>query len=141
MNTESKGDLPLRKPTDKKGASKPEKVVEAIPGWLQALLAKHKEAPGPLIGLESPEALPEEDEFVMTDSTGPVSAEEEEADVLSALLEQMADEGPPVGQRSASSVEWGAYAPPESDESSPGNELDDLLANLGSDPYQQAPEW
>ena len=60
MNTEGKRNLPLRKPTDQKGEARPENVVETIPGWLQALSAKHKETPGPLIGLEPSEGLLEE---------------------------------------------------------------------------------
>ena len=107
-------------------------VSEQVPAWLTALLKKHGESVGPLIGLQDAEdsfleeigPLPEPGKFP---SSQPFS---EDSAHLTDLLEQMAIDGPPQGEHSATSVEWGAGAAAQ-EESPP---VDDFLASMSADP-------
>lgn len=113
-------------------AAPSENVVEQVPPWLKQLLTKYGEREGRLVGLGEGYS-PAETVF---------EAEEVDSTGLSALLDQMAEEGPSQASltRSSTSVEWGGYqtkAEPESPA------IDDLLSNLGTKPaaYNQAPDW
>ncbi|MCB0223773.1 MAG: hypothetical protein KDI02_08790, partial [Anaerolineae bacterium] len=131
MSLEKKDNSPQRKPIKKlsklgsrKPADAPKRVIEQVPDWLLQLLGKHGEAPGPLIGLEEP-----------TFARDPSQADDldEEAAQISALLEQMEEEGLPqdVGQRASTSVEWGPYD--EDKTEIPPGPIDDLLDSLSDD--------
>src|SRR5690606_13450122 len=63
--------------------AKPKTVAEQIPNWLKLLLTKYGEQPGPIIGLEM-------DPLPGIDDVEPV-----DPGMLSNLLEQMAEDGPP----------------------------------------------
>ncbi len=120
---------PLPKRSRKPGGTQP--IAERVPVWLTELLAKHKEYPAPLIGLEPAEpAEKARMPRVVVEPTG------HETDV-SALLAQLAEEGapPPAGDRLASSVEWGAYAETAGPEP-PASSLDDFLADLEVTPTE-----
>jgi hypothetical protein len=107
-------------------------ISEQVPAWLNALLRKHGETVGPLVGLQDVEdsfldeigPLPEPDSFL------PPQPLTEETTQLSDLLEQMAVEGPPQGERSATSVEWGAA--PAALEEPPA--IDDFLTSMSVGP-------
>ncbi|RMF04937.1 MAG: hypothetical protein D6768_02050, partial [Chloroflexi bacterium] len=139
---DKKSDKPIKKlnklsPKKKTG---PLNVVEQVPDWLRMLLGKYGEAQGQLVGLqetdepfqpELEEPLPPPTPF--TDVDDPDSAE------LSALLQQMAEEGAPEGARAhgPTSVEWGPAAeaaPPVEAELPATDELDD--AN-----FDEIPDW
>ncbi|MCK6625788.1 MAG: hypothetical protein L6R45_11510 [Anaerolineae bacterium] len=102
-------------------------LVEQVPPWLKRLLTKYGEREGPLVGLG--EGEPE--------AESPVAKKLQPTGGLTALLDQMAEEGVSTysPERSATSVEWGSYSEPEPPP------LDDFLANLGTGQadYQGAP--
>ncbi len=120
---------PLPKRSRQAGGTKP--IAERVPVWLTDLLAKHKEYPGPLLGLEP--AGPAE--MAPPPRIAPKPAEHE-ADV-SALLAQLAAEGAPApaGDRLASSVEWGAYGEAAGTEP-PAPTIDDFLADMEVSPAE-----
>jgi hypothetical protein len=136
MSTENQGDDTGRKPTTKKLTRlKPKKtgpletVSERVPDWLRTLLDKYGESEGRLVGLQAGDdsyveelgPLPEPGDIPASEPDGEESAQ------LSALLEQMAEDEPSEGDRSATSVEWGAAPPVE--ELAP---IDDLLTTMAA---------
>jgi hypothetical protein len=148
MSEKNKSEDSGRKPTTKKlskiGSKKttPQKdVVEQVPKWLKTLLRKYGEPEGRLVGLQLGEdtffdelgPLPE------PDRTSAAEPDSDEPDQLSALLEQMAEDGPPEGDQSATSVEWGAAPVAEEDVPSP---IDDLLDTMvaGESDVGQTPD-
>ncbi|MCB9101490.1 MAG: hypothetical protein H6632_18270 [Anaerolineales bacterium] len=129
MSTDKNDKSPQRKSLRKlsklgsrKPADAPKRVIEQVPNWLVQLLSKYGEAPGPLIGLEDPS-------FTHNISSDDL---DEEAAQISALLEQMEEEGLPedINQRASTSVEWGQY---DDEPELPPGPLDDLLDSLGHD--------
>ncbi len=100
----------------------PQNIVEQTPPWLKQLLAKYGEREGRLVGLGEGYGIVEE-------ASGAGTGELPEAG-LSALLEQMAEEG--VDQfpqdRLTTSVEWGSYDSATVEPSA--GPIDDLLASL-----------
>ncbi|MFN8454517.1 MAG: hypothetical protein U0401_07555 [Anaerolineae bacterium] len=113
-----------------------ENVIEQVPPWLKQLLTKYGEREGRLVGLG---------EGYSTGAAAMSEAEEGDEAGLSALLQQMAEEGlAQTPTRSSTSVEWGSY-PTKAEPDAPA--LDDLLAHLGTEPpaYQPsampAPDW
>jgi hypothetical protein len=130
-------------------------VVEKVPDWLRMLLGKYGEAEGKLMGLqESLSGFP--DDFAGAEPP-PFQQPSADAGELSALLEQMAEDGgpDPAGARTATSVEWGDYPP----EAPPATDLDtaeaiaqagqtdipdwlnDLDAAGGRPPADEVPDW
>ncbi|MCG3208055.1 MAG: hypothetical protein FOGNACKC_01656 [Anaerolineae bacterium] len=111
------------------------KATERVPDWLRMLLGKYGEAEGRLIGLQDdePEDFPPAPRAA---ASAPPPAEESAE--LSALLEYMAEEGPPAAptDRAATSVEWGAAPVDE-----PGSgSIDDVLAGIGAGPAAESAE-
>ena len=107
-----------------------ETVIEYMPTWLNLLLTKYGEQPGPLVGLEEP-SFP----------TGTSLDNEADSGHVSDILNQIAEEGidPTAEAGGFSSVEWGAGpvpTPPSTtvpaEEPGPGS-IDSFLDTLGAD--------
>jgi hypothetical protein len=136
MSTENQGRDSRRLSSPKKlgklGAQKkstPKKVVEQVPDWLQQLLSRHGEPAGPLIGLEEESFIEDEKEIEPLPDAPPAPVSEETAH-LSALLEQMAEEGPPelADDQVATSVEWGDVD--TSAQEPPAAPIDEVLVGI-----------
>ncbi len=118
-------------------------VVEAIPDWLELLLAKYGEEASMLTGIES--GLPGGPQLIDLSSRG-VS---EESSRVASLLDQMAAEaeGGTPSERPATSVDWGKPAREEEEVSADqATDWIDRIAESSSPPpvppvEEGAPDW
>jgi hypothetical protein len=101
---------------------------EAVPDWLELLLAKYGQEAPTLAGAESHVSAPRE----LFPSVSPP----ETASRLASLLEQMGTEAPPPSDRPATSVDWGKPAAAEAAEEEAAW-LDTIVSKAS--PAQQAP--
>ncbi len=101
---------------------------EAVPDWLELLLAKYGQEAPTLVGAESRVSAPP--------GQPPSVSPPETASRLASLLERMGTEAPPAPDRPATSVDWGKPAAGEA----AGEEADwlDTLVSKSS-PAEQAP--
>jgi hypothetical protein len=117
----------------KLGSAAPPSVAEQVPDWLRLLLGKYGEAQGILVGLH--DEPPPLSAVAVAGAAAGVSAllpSEDSPEDVSALLEQMAEEGPSTDEaaRTATSVEWGSQPASEPGQGSPA--IDDILSDIGT---------
>jgi hypothetical protein len=101
---------------------------EAVPDWLELLLAKYGQEAPTLVGAESHISAPS--------GPSPSVSSPETASRLASLLERMGTEAPPAPDQPATSVDWGKPAAGEAAEEE-ADWLDTLVSK--SSPAEQAP--